>query len=72
MCSYLPLRQAKHSEYEQERQKAESVLQHFRERVAEIQAVISSVEKKVGHKTLGRSHYLTCVDVNVYYYISTM
>ena len=49
MCSYLPLRQAKHSEYEQERQKAESVLQHFRERVAEIQAVISSVEKKVGH-----------------------
>ena len=39
--------QAKHSEYECEKQKAESVLQHYRDRVGEIDSIISSVEIKV-------------------------
>ena len=47
ICVVCVLCQAKHSEYECERQKAESVLHTYRVRVTEIEGVISSVEKKV-------------------------
>ena len=58
--------QAKHSEYECEKQKAESVLQHYRDRVGEIDSIISSVEKKVFIHTplvfnIGYIHICVCV-----------